>query len=364
MNHWIDSPERLKAHFSDWSEHKIVALDTEFVREKTYYPQLALVQLAVPGEILLVDPLVSGMAEVLKPWLSDNSICKIIHSPSEDLQAFSRGTGAVPVNIFDTQAAAALCGMGAGMGYQKLIESVTGTILEKGETRSDWLKRPLTDSQCRYAADDVLYLHEVHALLSEKLIALGRLHWLEADAERAVRNANNDIDDPFPHLSMSRAQGLDHNAQALLCRLLRWRDAKARSSDRPKSWILDNELATFLARSAPDQYNIFIATLDRSPKAPRKFRAELWEEVTRPLSESELAIPPMKNADAIDKQKLRAMQEVVARHAAALNIPEGMLASRKHLEVLLEGQWPSALEGWRREQLEPTLISLMPAVSA
>ena len=335
MNHWIDSPELLEAHFASWSGHKTVALDTEFVREKTYYPQLALVQLGVPDEILLIDPLVPGIAEVLKPWLLNPDICKIIHSPSEDLQAFSRGIGAVPVNIFDTQAAAALCGMGAGLGYQKLIEAVTGIVLEKGETRSDWLKRPLTDSQCRYAADDVLYL--------------------QADGERAVRNANNDIDDPFPHLSLSRAQGLDHKAQALLCRLLRWRDAKARVSDRPKSWILDNELAAFLARSIPEQYNTFTAILDRSPKAPRKFRTELWEEVTRPLTEAELDIPPIKNVDAIDKQKLRAIQEVVAQHAANLNIPEGLLASRKHLEVLLDGLWPNALEGWRREQLEPLL---------
>lgn len=357
MNHWIDSPERLEAHFQAWSEHKTVALDTEFVREKTYYPQLALVQLAVPGEILLIDPLVPGMADVLKPWLLNAEICKIIHSPSEDLQAFSRGTGAVPVNIFDTQMAAALAGMGAGMGYQKLVETITGTVLEKGETRSDWLKRPLTESQCHYAADDVHYLHEVHAVLQEKLVALNRLHWLQADAERAVRNANNDIDDIFPHLSLVRAQGLDNKAQALLCRLLRWRDAKARSSDRPKSWILDNELAAFLARSVPQQHNAFIAILDRSPKSPRKFRSELWEEVTRPLSDAELDIPSIKNAELIDKQKLRILQDAVAQHAASLNIPEGLLASRKHLEALLEGQWPNALEGWRREQLEPVLES-------
>ncbi len=360
MNHWIETPESLKSSLAAWAEHKIVALDTEFVREKTYYPQLALVQLGVPGEILLIDPLVPGMAEELKPLLLDSGIRKIIHSPSEDLQAFARGVGAVPVNIFDTQAAAALSGMGAGLGYQKLVELITGHALEKGETRSDWLKRPLTDSQCRYAADDVHYLHEVHDVLSEKLIALNRLHWLEADGERAVRNANNDVDDPFPHLSLSRAQGLDQQAQAMLCRILKWRDAKARSSDKPKSWILDNELAAFLARNAPTQYNALIAILDRSPKAPRKFRSELWEELTRPLLETELAIPPIKNVDNIDKQKLRAMQEAVAQHAGSLNIPEGMLASRKHLEVLMEGQWPMALEGWRRDQLETVLGPLIP----
>lgn len=359
MNHWIDSPEQLQARFDAWSGHDTVALDTEFVREKTYYPQLALVQLGVPGEILLIDPLVPGMADVLKPWLLNQDVCKIIHSPSEDLQAFSRGANAVPVNLFDTQAAAAMCGMGAGLGYQKLVELITGKVLEKGETRSDWLKRPLTDAQCHYAADDVHYLHEVHAVLSEKLIALNRLHWLQADGERAVRNANSDIDEPFPHLSMSRAQGLDHRAQALLCRLLRWRDAKARSSDKPKSWILDNELAAFLARSAPEHYNTFTGILDRSPKAPRKFRPELWEEVTRPLSDEELAIPPIRNIDSIDKQKLRALQDAVAKQAAVLNIPEGLLASRKHLEALMEGRWPAALEGWRRMELEPVLSPLI-----
>jgi ribonuclease D len=355
MNHWIDTPEQLNARFSAWSEQKLVAVDTEFVREKTYYPQLALVQIGIPNEILLIDPIAAGVSDILKPWLLDASIRKIFHCPSEDLQALLRGTGAVPTNLFDTQLAAALCGMGSGMGYQKLVEAITGIVLEKGETRSDWLKRPLSESQCHYAADDVKHLHVLHGTLIEKLQALNRLEWLNNDMQRAIHQANQDIDDPFPHIQLSRAQGLNRNEQALLCRLLRWRDAKARRSDKPKSWILDNELAAYLARSIPENFKAFSDVLDRNPKAPRRSRDELWEEVNRTLSSEELDVPPIKAYEAADKQRIRLLQEIVAKRAAELNIPEGLLASRKHLETLLEGRWPTPLEGWRREQLEPLI---------
>jgi ribonuclease D len=355
MNHWIETPEQLNARFSAWSAQKLVAVDTEFVREKTYYPQLALVQIGIPNEILLIDPLATGISDVLKAWLLNTQIRKIFHCPGEDLQALLRGTGAVPTNIFDTQLAAALCGMGPGMGYQKLVETMTGTVLEKGETRSDWLKRPLTDSQCHYAADDVKHLHVLHDALMLKLEALDRVEWLNQDMARAIDQANLDSDDLYPHIQLSRAQGLDKPAQALLCRLLRWRDVKARQSDRPKSWILDNELAAYLARNIPDNFQTFAAVLDRNPKAPRRFREELWEQISRALNAEELDIPPIKPFEAADKQRIKQLQDIVAKRAAELNIPDSLLAARKHLEVLLEGRWPAQLEGWRREQLAPLI---------
>src|SRR5207342_2760010 len=192
---WIDSPDLLRARLQHWQGQNLVALDTEFIRERTYYPQLALVQLAIPGEVLLVDPLVPGMADALRPLLVDPAITKLMHSASEDLQALLRGAAAVPAPLFDTQVAAAMCGLGAGLSYQKLVQQVTGTELEKGETRSDWLRRPLSDSQLKYAADDVLHLHAVHDAVEARLRALGRLDWLRQDNERSVNNARNDVDD-------------------------------------------------------------------------------------------------------------------------------------------------------------------------
>ena len=359
--HWIDDAARLSERLGAWKGLDLVAMDTEFIRERTYYPQLALVQLAVPGEVLLVDPLAPGVPAVLRALLEDESTTKLMHSASEDLQALLRGCGAVPSPVFDTQVAAAMCGMGAGLSYLKLVELVTGLTLEKGETRSDWLRRPLSDSQLKYAADDVLHLHGMHALLEHKLRALGRLDWLASDCQRAVRNARNDVDDPMPHLSLRSAQVLDAAGQARLRRLLRWRDAEARRSDRPKSWVLDNELAVQLSRRAFDDFHRFNAVLDASPKAPRKARRELWELLEAPLTDEELQIPLNRSGEALDKQRLKRMQEAVAAKAAELELPDGLLCARRHLEFLLEsGRWPDALEGWRRDLLAPVLEPLLP----
>ena len=361
MSLWIDSPQALSEHLARWSGQPLVALDTEFIRERTYYPQLALVQLAVPGDILLVDPLVPGMDAALRPLLVDPAVTKLMHSASEDLQALQRGCAALPAPLFDTQVAAALVGLGAGLGYQKLVEQVTGVALAKGETRSDWLRRPLSESQCEYAADDVRHLHAVHALLDAKLAGLGRHDWLYADAARALANAANEDEEPFPHLALRSAQGLDAEAQARLCRILRWRDLEARRSDKPKSWIIDNELAVSLARRPPAEQREFNAVLDRHPKAPRKSRGALFDVVNAPLVAEDLAIPLLK-ADTLDKQKVRAMQDAVAAVAQSHGLPEGLLCARRHLEALLEGRgWPDALAGWRRELLEPALAPMIPA---
>jgi ribonuclease D len=360
MNRWIDNADALAGQLQDWKDHALVAMDTEFIRERTFYPQLALVQLAVPGEVILVDPLGPGVAAVLAGFLADTRITKLMHSASEDLQALLRGCGVVPDPVFDTQVAAAMAGMGAGLSYLKLVEQVTGVTLEKGETRSDWLRRPLSDSQLKYAADDVLYLHAVHARVEARLRELGRLDWLEADCARAIRNARNDVDDPNPHLAVRSAQSLDASGQARLRRLLRWRDAEARRSDRPKSWVLDNELAVQLSRRPFDDFHRFNAVLDANPKSPRKSRRELWELLSEPLSDEELQIPINRSGEALDKDRIKRMQEAVAALATSLDVPDGLLCARKHLESLVEGRgWPGALEGWRRSLLEPVLSPLL-----
>jgi len=349
MHRWIDDAAELAHRLQEWRGQPRVGLDTEFIRERTYYPQLALVQLSVPGEILLADPLAPGIAAALAPLLADRGTTKIMHSASEDLQAFARGVGTLPAPLFDTQVGAAMAGLGGGLGYQKLVEAVTGVALEKGETRSDWLRRPLSDSQLRYAAEDVAHLHELHDAIEPKLRALGRLDWLRADG-----------DDPLPHLAVRSAQTLDAAGQARLRRLLRWRDAEARRADRPKSWVLDNELAVQLSRRPFPAFAAFNAMLDANPRAPRKSRRELFELVDAPLTEEEAALPLNRAVD-LDKQRLKQMQEAVAGLAGALGVPEALLCARRHLEQLLEGRgWPASLEGWRRSLLEPALAPLLP----
>jgi ribonuclease D len=351
---WIDDPDTLRRHLQDppaW-----VGIDTEFVRERTYWPQLALVQMAIGDQVLLIDPLAPGIADALRPLLNDTSVLKVMHSASEDLVALAHDVGALPTPLFDTQIAAALCGIGAGMGYQKLVQELTGVALAKGETRSDWLRRPLSESQLQYAADDVVHLGAFHAQLDQRLQALGRRQWLDQDCARMLANAADDQGERWPHLSMRSAQYIEPDAQL---RLLRWRDRQARSSDKPRSWILDNELATQLARNPPADRAQLQAQFDAHPKAPRKLGDAIWEALTTPLEDEGDAVIA-RSTTSESKNALKRMQDAVSARSAELGLPDGLLASRRYLELLQDtGQWPAALGGWRKAVLEPVLRPLL-----
>ena len=384
MSLWIKDPAALHAHLA--ARPGRIGLDTEFIRERTYWPQLALVQIAIGGTaadgaapestafdgadcngadsngvILLVDPLAPGMAAALAPMLTDPAILKIMHSASEDLVAFKHACGVVPTPLFDTQQAAALAGIGGGLGYQKLVEQLTGVALTKGETRSDWLRRPLSPSQLEYAADDVRHLFAMHDALDGQLGQLGRREWLVEDAARTVFNAENEAPERWPHLSIRSAQLLGRDAQRRLLRLLRWRDVYARDTDRPRTWIIDNELAVALARNVPADIDGLQVQLDAHPKAPRKLGNTIWQVLATPLPD-EADAPDAGVGESRDKARLRQLQDAVARRSTELGLPDGVLASRRWLEALLDhGDWPDALSGWRRATLEPALAPLLAA---
>ena len=356
---WISTPAALAACLATPSAR--IGIDTEFVRERTWWPQLALVQLALdaPGmPILLIDPLVPGMCEALAPMLADPSVLKIMHSASEDLVALKHACGIVPTPLFDTQIAAGLAGIGAGVGYQRLVQDTLGVALQKGETRSDWLRRPLSPAQLDYAADDVRHLFALHDRLDQQLDALGRQAWLQEDCARMVGNAQLDELERWPHLPLRAAQFLDPDAQLRLLRLLRWRDAYARDNDRPRNWILDNEFAATLARNPPSDLETLQSRLDAQPKAPRKLAALVWQAMQTALADE--AEAPLARSEERDKVALRRLQDAVAARSADLGLPDGVLASRRWLQPLLEGQWPGPLAGWRRTQLEAALAPLLP----
>ena len=363
VSDWISNPAELATRLAKAAPR--VGMDTEFVRERTWWPKLALVQIALEdGSILLVDPLVPGMNAVLAALLADPAVTKVMHSPSEDLMAFKHACGVVPAPLFDTQAAAALAGVAGGAGYQRLVQDMLGVALPKGETRSDWMRRPLSAAQLEYAADDVRYLFALHDDLDARLQALGRRDWLAADSARMVDNASNDELESWPHLAMRSAQFLDRDGQLRLLRLLRWRDAHARRSDKPRGWILDNELAAALARRPPADRNALQQQLESTPKAPRTLGDAIWQALDTPLDDEDVA--PLARADDRDKALMRKLQDAVAALGAELGLPDGMLASRRWLQLLVDAwaegrrdDWPGPLAGWRRGLLEPRLAQLL-----
>jgi ribonuclease D len=354
MFDWIDTSDALRQFLNDTGPVERIGLDTEFVRERTYHAQLALVQVAANGRIALIDPQGIDDPSPLLELLRGPAL-KLVHSPGEDLQVLAHRYRTLPAPLFDTQIAAAFAGYGAGIGYQRLVETVLGITLAKGETRSDWLQRPLSPSQQRYAAEDVVHLEALYQVLAERLDTLGRRAWLEEDCARLIAGCTDEIG-PHPHLSMCPAQRMGRDAQARLCRLLLWREREARSSDKPRGWILDNDTALRLADRPPTDRDTFERFLDAQPKAPRRKREPLWELLQRPLDDAERDIPLAVAGEDVDRNALRALQAEVAAVAAETGVPDGTLCARRHLESLLvDRQWPAALGGWRETLLRERL---------
>lgn len=347
----VDRPDAATAALASLSAGKPVALDTEFMRERTYFPHLALVQAAdAEGRIVLVDPLDDGVRPPLASFVG--AVDALMHSASEDLVAFRHALGILPRSLYDTQIAAAFAGLGPGVGYQSLVKTLLGVELPKAETRSDWLRRPLSAQQLEYAADDVRHLHAAVAALDEKLALRGHRERALADMARMLENAREDRDDPQPHLAMRPAAQFDRPSQARLRRLLRWRDRVAREKDLPKRWLLDNEVALTLARRPPATPQALAALLE-SARSARRLQDQIAELLAAPVDDDEAIMPLASDNERTDRARLKALQAVVAEHAAALDLPEGLVCARKHLEAfLVDGQWPTALDGWRRDVLE------------
>ena len=357
MTDWIDRTDALL----ELVPHAppVFGVDTEFMRINTFFPRLALIQGAFGERIGLIDPAADIDLDPLGAVLADpNRVC-VMHSASEDLEAFAtrlpRGLG----QLFDTQIAAAFAGLGAGIGYQRLVRDLLGIELPKGETRSDWLRRPLTPQQIEYAAQDVIHLPILHATLTDRVAERGYATWLAEDCARLLARARNRDPDPDPQIALRGAADWPRERQALLRRVLRWRDATARRTDTPKPWILDDAAALDMSARPPASANE-LAERTRGIRGLRgPLRAELLDIVQRPLEADELEFAPIPRAPSVrEKQALTALKEAVAERARELDVPEGLLCARRHLESLLvTRQWPASLDGWRREVLHDALLA-------
>jgi ribonuclease D len=361
MHTWIESGAALAAWLDAHANATMLCLDTEFMRTDTFVARLALMQLCIDGEVALID-VVAARPQALIDRLGDGRAVCVMHSASEDLEAMLPLLPDGPGELFDTQIAAAMAGLGYGLSYQKLVGQLLGVELAKAETRSDWLRRPLNAAQLDYAALDVAWLPQLHDLLAAKLDALGRLQWLREDCRALVERVCHARPDAQPQRAFRTASEWPPESQAMLRRLLQWRDAAARRLDKPRPWLLDDAAALSLAARLPrDADELFERT--RGLRALRGTqRQELLGVLQAPLSAEDLAIEPIPPPlDGAQKRALAEMKTAVAAVAASLDLPEGLLCSRRHLEALLTDRvWPGALEGWRRPVLQEELMGKMP----
>ncbi len=345
------------------------ALDTEFLWEKTYAPQLCLAQLAVGDQIWLIDPIAGAPLEPLGELISDPAVEKLMHAPSADLIAFGLHFGSVPANVFDTQIAAGFVGLTANASLERLLDAVLKVRLNHNETFSDWSRRPLKETQMLYAADDVRYLVPLVAELRASLAKRARGDWAQAEIERRFCNPDAVGGDPDRAWRKVQRRGrLSPQAQAVLIDVAAWREQSARRRDQPSSWIMKDPTLVEIARAAPRTMGDLQQIRGIGKGLGERDGGDLLEAVARglertpPLAERSV---PQTIAKQVDAVATLAVPMARIRCIDADLAPE-LVANRESLDRFLEavvaGEDLAALplgQGWRKELLGDDLVRLV-----
>ncbi len=345
---WIDRDDELPGLADILEAQAWIGVDTEFLRERTFFPKLCLLQLAGNGHVWCVDTLRIGNLEPLMPVLTAAAARKAIHAARQDLEALYLATRRVVSPIFDTQIAAGCIGLRPQAGYAELVKTLLDVTVPKGQTRTDWSKRPLTRAQLEYAADDVLYLGDVANQLMDRLRALGREHWVSEDC---LALEDKRLYEPDPAQAWARLRGLAQLAPAPRARakaIAVWRESQARARDLPRAWILSDAAIFSVAHGA-------------SPPLNDSLSADLLDSLQQAASgvadqePSQDARPTPEQKAVIDR-----LAKVVDSRALELKISAEVLAARGELKALAMGKRDvHALTGWRREEIGTRLLEII-----
>lgn len=350
---WIDSAEALDAACEQVAGASVIALDTEFFRENTFFPVPALIQFTTGEMAYLVDPLSTPCTEAFRNLLQ-NSAIKLLHACSEDLEVFQHWAGVLPAPLVDTQVAQAFLGENPGMGYQKLVEHWVGETLPKEETRSNWLERPLRPSQCQYAALDVIYLLKVWALQAEKLAELGRREWLDDECASLIEQAGRSVESDGQWYTRQRQLWRLEPRQLEAYRLMTiWREGETRRRDLPRNWLVSDKLLFAVAEKMP-QNRYELAEVEGVKPVLVKKEGDALLALVKQAQHCPEADLPARWPDPMHptfKRRFKALKKVVAEKADALQIAPEMLLRRRDIEALvmqrLANQPLTPLNGWR-----------------
>ena len=273
----IDDEMSLKKLCAQLQGGAWLAVDTEFERESTYYPELCLVQVAGNGNVGLIDPLAMTDLEPLFALLYDPSITKVFHSARQDFEIFFHLKGCVPAPLFDTQIAASLRGYDQQIGYANLVKDVLDVDLAKSQTRTNWKRRPLSPEQLHYAADDVIYLGPLYELLLGKLMEFGQLPQLQ---EQCLALNRPELYEPDPEsmwqkIRIREVKKFSDSSLAVFKRLAAWRELTARRKNRPRKWIITDHALVAIARELPVDQDALSRLGDIDARTMKRYGREL-----------------------------------------------------------------------------------------
>ncbi|MGE3163851.1 MAG: ribonuclease D [Planctomycetota bacterium] len=345
-------------------------LDVEFIREHTFYPKVALIQVAVGETMALVDPLARLDLTPLDELLPDPSVLKVLHAPTQDLEIFYQRTGRAPAAIFDTQVAAAMLGLGAQVSYSTLIERLLDVTVCKGEAYTDWLRRPLTREQEAYALDDVRYLLPAHDALRAQLDELGRLQWVEEEFQRFSRP---DLYEPSPDLAYQRVKRfgtLRPTGLAVLRELAAWRDREARTRDRPRRRIVGDEVLIEIARTAPRTLPELERIRGLHPQLVERSGSAILDQVQRGLATPPAERPQLERRQRLDPDAqlvLSVLDACLRTHCQRAQLDPALVVTSSDLQTLVDDflcgrvdpVQHRVLSGWRGELVGRDLLDFL-----
>ena len=336
-----------------------IGLDTEFMRERTYRARLCLVQLATPDEIFILDPLEEEDLSPIAAVVADPSVEIVVHAGRQDFEIFFERYGAIPTRVFDVQLAAAFAGLGASLPYGRLVHEVTGSKLKKGESYTDWCRRPLTSEQLVYAADDVRYLLEVARELKRRLGEQGRGEWVteELKSLETPDAFETDLDEIYKRVAGRGS--LTGKQLAVLRSVARWRESEAQRRDTPRGWIVKDPTLIEIARKGPTTIEALTRIRGLNPREAERFGPAILEAIRNGLEGEEIKTPKAAPRSAqIRARVLSGPSDAIVRsRCEAANLATELVATRGELEALLTDVSAGIpdlarhrlMQGWRRE---------------
>ncbi len=359
---YLSAYDELLAFCERASAHAVLAVDTEFLREKTYHPRLCLIQVATKDEAVAIDPLLIDDLAPLAALLTDQTKTKVFHACDQDLEVIRDNLGIVPTPLFDTQLAAAFLGYRMQMGYGALVQAYEGIRLAKADGLTDWSRRPLDEEQLRYALDDVVYLPRIYDRMVQQLLQRDRLSWIGPELDAIVERVTSAREPREAFMHLKRSSSLTRRQLAVAREICAWREELASARDLPRKWVMQDEVVVELCRQAP-----------RSVERVRRIRGtdNLTERDAQRLVRAIRAgiecdpkdYPLIKHkarASAETDSAIDLMYALLRLRSESEGVAIPLIATRDDLHEFVLGRKDSALQqGWRYELVGSRLEALL-----
>ena len=358
---YIESADELKAFCTELQKGSWIGVDTEFMRERTYYPEPCLIQLSGGAGIACVDIVVIKDLTPLKEVLLREDIVKLMHSCSQDLEIFHLLFDEIPPNIFDTQVAAAFIGKGDQLSYAALVEDICNVKLSKAHTRARWCNRPLSEEEIYYAEDDVRYLPAMHDSLSAKLEHLDRRQWFDEEMQGISNTTVFAINENNAWQRMNALKRIAGRQLAAAKALAGWREGMAQSRDKPRSWILADKALVNIAITLPET-KAELASIEDVTDGLVKHRGDRLLSIIRQSAEhDEPELPTGRGRpDTREKSLKQELAKILDAAAEKMDLPASLLATRRDLTEMIHGDRELAVcKGWRAEAVGQELLDYL-----